>query len=491
LNDPEGLIVFTSVSDDFYGGDTNNDGSATAPNSTRWGRIIIENEVIDDSTRMSNAVFRYGYNSATYGTIEISSANPEIDNCVFSHNGIAIDYVGTAGDPTEGWIHDSDFYGNTYYAVRNTGTAFTVDATGNWWGHASGPLDVSDDTGSGGFYNPSGLGDAVGDRVDYGSWLIDGIENLLLGDVSRNSDIRAYDASLVLQHVVAPFLGPLQLVLGDVNCLGGPNAMDAALILRFVAGLDSYFPCAFESVITKEAGPVVAKTESTVGAEPITFELGLPATTIGAGESAWVPIELTGSGELYGQEYHIAFDAAKVSVSAVRLLPAAEGSMLAWNVDGSVLRIALASALPLDVADAVEFEVTGSDGLTGAEALDLSVVFARLNDQEYNSASDTPDGPSAIRSVRLLQNHPNPFNPVTAIRYELPGTDAGVPVRLVVYDTRGHIVRELVNEVQTPGPYEVIWDGRDTAGRRVGSGVFLYKLDAAEVSRVRKMVLLK
>ena len=48
-----------------------------------------------------------------------------------------------------------------------------------------------------------------------------------------------------------------------------------------------------------------------------------------------------------------------------------------------------------------------------------------------------------------------------------------------------------MNEVQKPGPYAIVWDGRDTAGRRVGSGVFLYKLDAAEVSRVRKMVLLK
>lgn len=491
LDTPEGMIVFTSVTDDFYGGDTNNDGSATEPGASRWGRIIIQNEVIDDSTRLSNAVFRYGYNSSTYGTIEINSANPEFDNCVFANNGVAIDYKGTSGDPAEGWIHGCDFYGNNYYAVRNQGTAFTVDATGNWWGHASGPLDTSDDTGSGGLYNPSGLGDAVGDRVDYGGWLVDGIENLLLGDVSRNSDIRAYDASLVLQHVVAPFLGPLQLVLGDVNCSGGANAMDASLILRFVAGLDTYFPCAFEEVITKQGSPVVAEALETVGTDPITFQIGLPATAVGAGESAWVPVELAGSGELYGQEYHIGFDPAQIRVQSVRLLPAAAGAMLAWNVDGSELRIALASALPLAVADAVEFQVVGSDELAQAETLDIAVVFARLNDQEYNGATDTPDGPGAIRSVRLLQNHPNPFNPVTTIRYELPDTDKGVPVRLVVYDTRGQLVRELVNEVQAPGPYDVVWDGRDAAGRRVGSGVFLYKLDAAEVSRVRKMVLLK
>ena len=198
-------------------------------------------------------MFRYGVNSTSYAAIEINSANPEIDDCVFSNNGVSIDYKGTSGDPAEGWVHNCDFYGNTYYGVRNQGSAFTVDATGNWWGHASGPLDNSDDTGSGGFYNPTGLGDAVSDRVDYGGWLVDGIENLLLGDVSRNGDIRAYDTSLVLQHVVGPFFGPLQLVLGDVDCVDGVTALDAALILRLVAGLDTYFPCAFEEVITKEA----------------------------------------------------------------------------------------------------------------------------------------------------------------------------------------------------------------------------------------------
>ena len=71
-------------------------------------------EAIDDSTRLRNVVFRYG--SPSYSAIEINSANPAIDDCTFAYNSTAIDYTGTAGDPAEGWIHDSDFYGNTAYA---------------------------------------------------------------------------------------------------------------------------------------------------------------------------------------------------------------------------------------------------------------------------------------------------------------------------------------------------------------------------------------
>ena len=177
----------------------------------RWGRIIIENEAIDDSTRISNAVFRYGVQQRQLRHHRDQQRQPRDSTTACSPTtAIALDYKGTAGDPDRGLDPRQRFLRATPTTrVRNTGTAFTVDATGNWWGHASGPLDNSDDTGSGGFYNPGGLGDPVSDKVDYGGWLTDGIENVLLGDVSRNGDIRAYDASLVLQELVGPGLaGP-------------------------------------------------------------------------------------------------------------------------------------------------------------------------------------------------------------------------------------------------------------------------------------------
>jgi parallel beta-helix repeat protein len=485
---PDSLIVFTSATDDFYGGDTNNDGDATAPDAVRWGRIIIQNEAIDDSTRISNAVFRYGYNSSSLATLEINSANPEIDNCVFAYNGIAVDYKGIAGDPAEGWIHNSDFISNTYYGVRNQGTAFTVDATGNWWGHATGPLDNSDDTGSGGYYNPGGLGDPVSDKVNYGSWETTGVQNIVLGDVSRNGDVRAYDGSLVLQELVAPgLLGPLQEVLGDVDCSGGLMALDASLILRYVAGLDTYFPCALDSVPTKKQGDLPAYMTS----QPVVFSVDLPQVSLDAGSTTWVPVQISGSGDVFGQEYHILFDPTQVSVANVRLLPEAEGSAMAWNVlNGNELRIAIASLEPLSVSDAVEFELVGANVLEELTPVDLMVAFARLNEEELANTSavdDLPD-PSA---TRLFQNHPNPFNPMTTIKYAVGSGKGDQPVRLTIFDARGHVVRELVNDRRGPGTYEVVWDSSDSAGRRVGSGLYLYKLDVGGQVLINKMLLLK
>ena len=89
----------------------------------------------------------------------------------------------------------------------------------------------------------------------------------------------------------------------------------------------------------------------------------------------------------------------------------------------------------------------------------------------------------------LLQNHPNPFNTETMIRYAL---SEPVRVRLVVYDMLGQRVRTLVDRGQTAGQYPVIWDGEDGEGELVSSGVYFYRLEADEEYRgVRRMLLLR
>ncbi len=89
----------------------------------------------------------------------------------------------------------------------------------------------------------------------------------------------------------------------------------------------------------------------------------------------------------------------------------------------------------------------------------------------------------------LLGNFPNPFNPVTEIRYTLPGP-AGV--RLDVYDLSGRLVRTLVDgQPQGAGRYAVLWDGRDGRGGHVASGVYFYRLEADDEALTKKMILLK
>ena len=88
----------------------------------------------------------------------------------------------------------------------------------------------------------------------------------------------------------------------------------------------------------------------------------------------------------------------------------------------------------------------------------------------------------------LSHNYPNPFNPETQIPYQLP--EVG-DMSLVVYNTLGQVVRVLVEEVQEPGYYRVVWDGRDARGRRVASGVYLVRMATGTFSDVKKVLLLK
>jgi len=91
--------------------------------------------------------------------------------------------------------------------------------------------------------------------------------------------------------------------------------------------------------------------------------------------------------------------------------------------------------------------------------------------------------PVALTVPRLHPCRPNPFNPLTTIKYDLP---EGGPVRLSVFDLSGRLVRTLVDESMPLGSHETEWDGRDASGREVSSGSYLARLEfGGKVETVR------
>ena len=88
----------------------------------------------------------------------------------------------------------------------------------------------------------------------------------------------------------------------------------------------------------------------------------------------------------------------------------------------------------------------------------------------------------------LLANFPNPFNAETAIAYQLPKNG---PVRLAIFNSAGQRIRQLVDDTQGPGSYQVVWDGRDDQGATMATGVYFYRLVAGSSSETRRLLLLK
>jgi hypothetical protein len=93
---------------------------------------------------------------------------------------------------------------------------------------------------------------------------------------------------------------------------------------------------------------------------------------------------------------------------------------------------------------------------------------------------------------QLSQNYPNPFNPTTAIRFSIPARVAeGTPVQLRIYNTLGELVRILVDEKMFPGQYAVTWDGQNSRGTRVSSGIYIYQLVTGGFKQSKRMVVLQ
>jgi hypothetical protein len=115
-----------------------------------------------------------------------------------------------------------------------------------------------------------------------------------------------------------------------------------------------------------------------------------------------------------------------------------------------------------------------------------SKIYVRRTTGQGNEGLAAADAPAA--SIALHQNYPNPFNPTTRIAFELEETSA---VSLRIFSVDGTLVRELLRETTVEGSREVVWDGKDNAGRKVASGVYLYRLVAGSNSQTKKMVLLR
>ena len=88
----------------------------------------------------------------------------------------------------------------------------------------------------------------------------------------------------------------------------------------------------------------------------------------------------------------------------------------------------------------------------------------------------------------LHPNYPNPFNPDTRIRLDLPATATG---RLDVYDLEGRLVKTLYSGSLTAGRYEYSWNSTDNTGRHVASGLYFCRFSSPQFTATQKMMLVK
>ena len=122
----------------------------------------------------------------------------------------------------------------------------------------------------------------------------------------------------------------------------------------------------------------------------------------------------------------------------------------------------------------------------------MEILFYRIKqtdfDGEFTYYEPIKVTISAPETFVLLQNYPNPFNPYTEINYQLPKKEH---VSIIIYNLQGQKVRTLVEGMQVANYYSIGWDSKDSWGRELPTGIYMYRIKAGTFIESKKMLLLK
>lgn len=129
------------------------------------------------------------------------------------------------------------------------------------------------------------------------------------------------------------------------------------------------------------------------------------------------------------------------------------------------------------------YDATANDLVNG-----LAIKITTKNPTVVSVDEDGENQYIIPSAYSLEQNFPNPFNPQTNINYSIPEP---AYVKLCIYDINGTLVKTLYEGNQSVGRYQTIWDGENSSGMKVGSGVYFYRIQANSFIQTRKMILLK
>jgi len=141
-------------------------------------------------------------------------------------------------------------------------------------------------------------------------------------------------------------------------------------------------------------------------------------------------------------------------------------------IDAGTLDVPFGIELP-------EFDLAGNPRITG-DHVDMGAY-------EYISTEITSNQ-LPVTNDRLT-NYPNPFNPTTTISFST--AEYAENAELVIFNIEGQKIKTLIDRSISSGKHSIVWNGKDENGNQVSSGVYLYKLEAGDLQKVKKMVLLK
>ena len=289
---------------------------------------------------------------------------------------------------------------------------------------------------------------------------------------------------VILQHLVGTAdLDDGQADAGDVTQDASLSAMDAAVILDYVVGNVESLP--IDQAMVTIAGGFV----------------DIPGASVTPGDLITMPIELEAGENVRSFEIELSYDPDVLLYSSISWGETTGGMSIVDYQEDALIRATAAGLEPINqniTLGYVEFQMVDSFN-------DYQTTVT-MNRSRLNEADAQIEQASAVFTNALLvvddwghggvpeefaikQNFPNPFNPTTRIRYQLPEQSN---VTIQIYDIMGRIVRTLVtNQNELAGFHQLTWDATNNNGDPVSAGMYLYVIQAGDFRDTKKMVLLK
>jgi hypothetical protein len=331
-------------------------------------------------------------------------------------------------------------------------------------------------------------------------------------------NIRAYDASLILQYTVGALDlmdcafdtdgGPVypMRVAGDVSCAGGLGAYDASIILQYVVEYIDKWPCNYfwEFIASADCDWDCNKRIDFMGvllgdvsgplppppADPDQVPVWLDVPTHYDNKVELVLKMKDGTGICAG-EFEITFDHTSLYVIDAVDVGVTDDFMVARHEPSAgKLKIAIAGDECVDGSGRM-VKITFGKLYTPMPVVEpmVELTAALFNEGVPEAVIKDKDWKEEVHGlITLGPVSPNPFAMSTDIRFNLP---SAAPVKIDIYDVTGQLVRTLIDERASAGVHTIGWDGTDSSGDRVARGVYFVRMAAGSFKASEKIVLLK
>ncbi len=322
-------------------------------------------------------------------------------------------------------------------------------------------------------------GGAVPVRVQNGSIMIGTTAGY--GDVDMNEHVQGTDVTMLLQYLVGECdLSAVQKYVSDVTLDGTCSALDAALIMRYLMGYLDELPC-------PPASPGDYYGSGDVYGDNIN-QYG--------NADVFVPFHFSNLENILGFSWTYTFDETKLSLQGIDFNNDNIDVAMCMSVANGTIHVAGYSIEPIDIEQfdlLLQFDcITANDGYT-------SVVLDELRWNEESVEEDVATVAIALHPsgsqtgmmpevTGIVGCYPNPFNPRTTVSFYLAEPEQAT---LQVFNTKGQLIRTLLNKRMPSGSHQVEWDGTDSTGKSTASGVYLFRFKACAVQDIQKALLLQ